>query len=117
VLALVVAAHLLVTVGWLFLVIELVDGDRLSDGLAVASAFYGPGLLTALIGGDSTDWHQACGWAVLWIGVYATVAGLLFLTTLATFDRCLGRCSGTPRKGGFDVETTVMNEHVSTVAE
>jgi len=117
VLALVVTAHLLVTVGWLFLVIELVDGDRLSDGLAIASAFYGPGLLTALIGGDSKDWHQACGWAVIWIGIYAAVAGLLFLTTLATFDRCLGRCSGTPRKGGFDVETTVMNEHVSTVAE
>jgi ABC-type transport system involved in multi-copper enzyme maturation permease subunit len=97
--ALTVAAHVLVTVGWFFVVFTVRQRD-LGQGLAEASPFFGAGMLTAgmaMPGGPSDSlWNICVTWAIVWIVVYATAALVLLVASLASFDRCLGRASDRP---------------------
>ena len=100
VVALTVSAHLLVTVGWFFLVFTTSNPNRMARGLAEASPFYGVGVLTAKIEmglrRPNPDWERSLTWAVSWIALYATAAIALLLATVRTFDRRLGRISNRP---------------------
>jgi hypothetical protein len=63
--------------------------------LAAASPFFGAGELTAILL-EPAAWQsvlECVAWNTPWILVYGTTAGVLYLLTLATFDRSLGRMS------------------------
>jgi hypothetical protein len=65
------------------------------EPIALASPFFAAGDLTALLhriadGRPDLFWNAAT-WGVLWVTAYLAAAVVLFLLTLATFDRCLGR--------------------------
>jgi ABC-type transport system involved in multi-copper enzyme maturation permease subunit len=81
--------YALVTVGWLAAVMALGGGpDR--EWLASGSPFFGPGMLTAVVGfGPSSG--DSFGWIIMWTSLYGAGAGLLYLAVLGTFNRCLGR--------------------------
>ncbi len=87
-----VAAYVLVTAGWFFLVLATMDAPE-GRGPAAASPFYGV-MFPLLWPEDSIEW------SLTWAVVYAAVAAILLLVTLQTFDRCLGRIDGRPRGPG-----------------
>jgi ABC-type transport system involved in multi-copper enzyme maturation permease subunit len=63
------------------------------EEFAVASPWYGPGLLTAVVdrphyGGPD---HKFELWTCFWILAYGVVAAGLLAATMASFNRCLGR--------------------------
>ncbi|MFO0956847.1 MAG: ABC transporter permease subunit [Isosphaeraceae bacterium] len=93
VVALTVSAHVMMTVGWLFIGLLLFSHQNF-EGIGMASPFYGAGNLTFWMeqGGGPREWivEWGAGWAV----VYAGVAAGLFFATLSTFNRCLGRLDG-----------------------
>lgn len=98
VVTLTVAAHVFITVGWFFLMHTAVRGE-LSRHLGEASPFFGVGMVTALtVGPPGRDpaWNGCVTWAVVWIAFYALSAIALFLATLASFDRRLGRIPDRP---------------------
>jgi hypothetical protein len=119
VLVMVVTVHLLITVGWFFLAITLFSDQDLGRGVAEASSFFGPGMLTDLMssGPNGPRWDQCRGWAIGWIIAYSAIAVLLLRATLATFDRCLGRVSESEKRVSRHAKTTVRNEHFSTVGK
>ncbi len=87
-----VISYLLVTVGMtLFLLAIDRHGDG-SEGLAMVSTWFGPGQLTADLRyayGSTRGDHLA--WAIFWIIVHLGSAALIYLVTVQSFDRCLGR--------------------------
>ncbi len=88
-----VAAHVLMTVGWFFIAV-VANGGRgvIGMGLAAASPFIG--VTVATVGMQNMPlptWHGFIGWSVFWMVVELAAALILFLATLASFDRCLGR--------------------------
>jgi ABC-type Na+ efflux pump permease subunit len=93
VLALCVGAVVGVTVGSIPVVVILFDRDQNSPFIAMVSPFMGIGLFSDVIAGHGPGdaWPKAAGFAVLWTFVYGANACFLFLATLATFDRRLGR--------------------------
>lgn len=93
VVALAVSAHVMMTVGWLFLILLLFRHNEF-EGVGMASPFFGVGNLTFWMeqGGGPRDW--IVGWGIGWAVVYTVVAAGLFGATLATFNRCLGRLDG-----------------------
>jgi ABC-type transport system involved in multi-copper enzyme maturation permease subunit len=95
--ALSVSAYVLLAVAWPILVFTLA-GRYDPEGLAVASPFWGIGYASVWAGeepGRQVDFIP--WWAVLWIVLYLLAAGVLYLTGLYTFDRCLGRVTGKSR--------------------
>jgi hypothetical protein len=88
-----VAAYVLVTVGWIFVVMVLMSHGHKAEGAMSASPFFGPGQLTAETVHEfaSPRRLEIYAWDTGWIVAYLIVAGLLGLATLATFNRCLGR--------------------------
>lgn len=97
VLVVAVAVHVLITVGWFFLIVAVVPPSS-GHGLAMASPFFGTGMLTALMVERGGPWQAQCrAGALVWIVVYTLAALLLYVATLVTFDRCLGRVPETPR--------------------
>jgi hypothetical protein len=95
-----VALHVLVTVGWFFLVAVLTvrtPGFR-GPGLASASPFIGVSFATIEIQRTRMeDSWELIGWLVFWFVVELAAAGILLMAALATFDRCLGRITaGSP---------------------
>jgi ABC-type transport system involved in multi-copper enzyme maturation permease subunit len=86
-----VSLYLLVTVGWLFLVVGI-QGDFQSRSLMMGSPFFWPGAMTAVVshGSQPDVWAAATPWTL----AYALTALMLLVATLATFNRCLGRVGG-----------------------
>jgi ABC-type transport system involved in multi-copper enzyme maturation permease subunit len=83
-----VTLHVLVTVGWLFLVMMLGRGPASNEGPMMGSPFFWAGELTFEI---SNQRPGHIGWAIFWATAYAFAAVVLLAATLATFNRCLGR--------------------------
>jgi ABC-type transport system involved in multi-copper enzyme maturation permease subunit len=92
-----VAAHVLVTMGWFFLIVILTPGapGYRGPGLASASPFIAVSFTTMVMQQKNpTEWSQCMGWMEFWVVVDLLVAVVLLAATLATFDRCLGRPTG-----------------------
>jgi ABC-type transport system involved in multi-copper enzyme maturation permease subunit len=94
-----VVLHALVSVGWFFLVYPLSGWDvELVRGLAEASPFAGPAVLTAWMRGNyGPGYASPALWAVLWAVVYLLAGLILLAAVVRTFDRCLGRLEGWER--------------------
>jgi len=108
-----VIAYVLASVGWPILLEGLGsfgyhDPDA-RDAMRTASPYFGVATMTGLAGqygflgvgryggyGDRAV-PYIYTWAALWIVAYGSIAAILALATLATFDRCLGRVSERPR--------------------
>jgi ABC-type transport system involved in multi-copper enzyme maturation permease subunit len=88
--ALCVAAYVLMTIGWVFVVVSLFN--QMGAGLAMGSPFFGVAFVSLGLGnqGPFRD-GGLIGWALFWIVAYGAVALLLVLATIATFNRSLGR--------------------------
>jgi ABC-type transport system involved in multi-copper enzyme maturation permease subunit len=96
-----VAAHVLVTVGWVVLIGMLTQGARgfRGPGLASASPFLAVMFTTIVIQQkDPPEWSECIGWISFWIIVELATAVVLLVATLATFDRAMGRQSGRGRR-------------------
>ena len=97
------------TVGWFIVIFLLVRGagGMGSEGLAIASPWYGSGALTAYMEeqfqmaayspNNFNEW-SFIGWGVFWIIAYALVAVVFFLLALVSFNVCLGRMPFYPPK-------------------
>jgi len=95
-----VAAHVLVTVGWFFLVAIATLGTptRMGLGIASASPFIAVSFATmAMQDMPWGDWRIFVAWLVCWMVIELAVALALLTATLASFDRCLGRTTMTER--------------------
>jgi ABC-type transport system involved in multi-copper enzyme maturation permease subunit len=90
-----VTLFVMVTVGWVFALFATFPDsgiDSVGPGLALASPFWGAGLLTVEIEEKSSVLHgHVLAWASFWIISYAILANVLLALTLLTFDRCVGR--------------------------
>jgi ABC-type transport system involved in multi-copper enzyme maturation permease subunit len=85
-------ASVLITAGWIPLVLVLFGENSLGPGLAMASPLFGIVQITIDLASARSDvWHLHESWALVWIAVFSAVSLALLLATLATFDRCLGR--------------------------
>jgi ABC-type transport system involved in multi-copper enzyme maturation permease subunit len=102
-LALGVVLYVLVTVGWVFLIMVLFGMSPNSEGMATASPFYAAGGAVALAHRSSElpEMWRFVGWIVFWLAIHLLAAVVLLGLTLATFNRCVGRIGGhdPPRKG------------------
>ena len=109
-----VMAYVLVAAGWplVLQVLPTLPAFRPSaffqqqtwDGLSLASPFFGIYATTEWASrGSFTDYSRASLsrgdqlWPLIWMGVYSTIALILAVATLRTFDRCLGRLPESPR--------------------
>ncbi|MGO9466553.1 MAG: ABC transporter permease [Isosphaeraceae bacterium] len=93
-----VAAHVLVTVGGFFVVVIATQGTQsiAGPGLAAGSPFIAVAIATiAMQDMPLTDWREFIAWLILWMVIELAAAVVLFLATLASFDRCLGRVAST----------------------
>jgi ABC-type transport system involved in multi-copper enzyme maturation permease subunit len=101
--ALCVAAYVILSIGWPFLLLPLTAGMRPSENLIapllMATPLFGTLFGTLAVAADS---HNLRGMlpgspAAVWIGCYVWIAidgaaaAWLYAVTRATFDRCLGR--------------------------
>jgi ABC-type Na+ efflux pump permease subunit len=96
--ALCVSAYVVFTIGWLVLVFIVGGPDHFLLPLIMGSPPYGTGLATLMVAPEDNHFAgrgtTAIGFGALcWTAIDGVVAVLLFLTTSATFDRCLGRVS------------------------
>jgi ABC-type transport system involved in multi-copper enzyme maturation permease subunit len=89
--ALQVVSFVLIAVGFVLVAMLLLDRNDWSRGLACGSPWFGPGMMTAVTEAGFREWGDLLAWIGSWIIIYVTVAIVLFGSTLATFDRCLGR--------------------------
>jgi ABC-type transport system involved in multi-copper enzyme maturation permease subunit len=82
-----VSLYLLVTVGWMFMILAIYGWSE--RGLMMGSPWFWSGIMTAKMSlGVSEDvWTPAYCWTL----AHALTALALLSATLATFDRCLGR--------------------------
>ncbi len=66
---------------------------RGEEGMMMASPFFGPGMMTDYFARSFVylQDREILTWGVVWVVVDFVAAVVLFLATLATFDRCLGR--------------------------
>jgi ABC-type transport system involved in multi-copper enzyme maturation permease subunit len=85
-----VTLYVLVTVGWLFLVMALHGPGRSAEGLLMLSPFFWAGNLAFELCAPRRA-PSTIGWAVFWTLAYAAAAFVLLGVTLASFNRCLGR--------------------------
>ncbi len=84
-----VSLFLLVTVGWLFLIVAMGNGPGERSAM-MGSPWFFPGMMTDDVlrsGPDPRSWSSA----IFWTFFYALTALFLLGATLATFNRCLGR--------------------------
>ena len=91
-----VAAYLMVSVGWLILIAALSPrrGPNGSvESLACLSPIFGSMDLWEHMVFPHGEVARVFAVTILWLGVVAGAAVLLYALTLATFDRCLGRTS------------------------
>ena len=89
-----VIAYLGVTIVWVMIIALLAGHDSFTEGLLIASPFYGTAITTDSI--TSQQFRQSwdlLGWDIAWILIYFGFSIVLFLITVLTFERCLGRVS------------------------
>jgi hypothetical protein len=118
-----VSAYVIFSIGWILLVFLLAVPGQTNDQFLVLMVMGSPlyGTIFATMAVAPGDLHPLGGaysagfGAFIWIVIDSMVALLLFLTALATFDRCLGRVSEvagrltpTPEKIG----KTIINSHL-----
>jgi ABC-type transport system involved in multi-copper enzyme maturation permease subunit len=105
-----VAAHVMVTVGWFFLVVIATQGTAgriMWTGLASASPFLAATFVTNGMQDMSlTDWHEFIAWLIFWMVIDLAAAFLLLMATLASFDRCLGRIAFRRARGARTPRST-----------
>ncbi len=89
-----VSTYVVMSVGWMFLVMALCTPNPYGWSLITGSPFYGAILVTVRCCEPRFTPDAGLGYAVLWIFLDSGIALLLLLTTLATFNRCLGRVEG-----------------------
>lgn len=107
--ALCVIIHVVVTVGTFFLVLLMRFGGPPGERALAFSPFGGPAILTVEAAGNGGPHREEYwgvpmplrlilmfGWESLAIGFYLTTALVLYLLTLRSFNRCLGRASVNP---------------------
>jgi hypothetical protein len=80
----------LVSVGWLFLVMTATGGPA-GEGLMMGSPFFWAGELSFELCSKRWGGVRHAEAAVVWTIAYGLTAVVLLLATLGTFDRCLGR--------------------------
>jgi ABC-type transport system involved in multi-copper enzyme maturation permease subunit len=101
-LALGVVVYVLVTVGWVFLVLVLFRAGPEGEGIASLSPFFLAGGTTALAhrSAELSDFWGYIRWIEWWLVVHVVAAHILLGMTLGSFNRCVGRMeAGTrPRK-------------------
>ncbi len=86
------AASVLITAGWIPLVLFLFEGSSLMPGLAMASPLFGVVQITSdMVTASPAAWSRHAGWASFWIVFFSFLALAMLLATLWSFDRCLGR--------------------------
>jgi ABC-type transport system involved in multi-copper enzyme maturation permease subunit len=85
-----VTLYLVVTVGWMFLIIAM-RNDFDERGLMMGSPWFWSGMMTATLRGNGPNEPDTWAWGYIWILVYTLAALTLLAATLATFNRCLGR--------------------------
>jgi ABC-type transport system involved in multi-copper enzyme maturation permease subunit len=83
-----VVSYVVISVGLLFLAMEL--GGNGPNSAMMGSPFFGAGELAFELRQPSRGFDCAAG-AILWTLLYACAAALLMFATIATFDRSLGR--------------------------
>jgi ABC-type transport system involved in multi-copper enzyme maturation permease subunit len=99
--ALCVSAYIVFSIGWLLLVFLLAipgpSNEHFLIPMVMGSPFYGTIFATMAVAPGDLHFpggvYTAGVGALIWIVIDGAVALLLFLTALATFDRCLGRVS------------------------
>ena len=93
--AICVSVYVLVTIGSVCLAMLLFPHEQPHGlGFTMACPFFGTGYFSAMIGGTAgPDQHflEIVVWAALWQTLYTLAALGLFLATLGSFNRCLGR--------------------------
>jgi ABC-type transport system involved in multi-copper enzyme maturation permease subunit len=98
--AMTVASYVLVAIGWMFCVALLLARHRGPDGfprfLMGLSPLFNAGVLTESVNSrGATTWSfESQAFATFWTLAYMGVAAVLFLVTLAVFDRRMGRITG-----------------------
>lgn len=85
-----VAVYVLMTVGWMFLVMALMAPQPYGYAAITVSPFYGAVLITMECCNPRFSRNQI-GWPIVWSLVHTLVALVLLRATLANFNRCLGR--------------------------
>jgi len=85
-----VSLYVLVTVGWMFLMLALLGGGP-SEGPGMASPFLWVGEMSFELAQSNSIDLRNIDWAIFWLIVCALGAAGLLTITLASFDRCLGR--------------------------
>jgi ABC-type transport system involved in multi-copper enzyme maturation permease subunit len=88
-----VTAYVLATVAWPFAMMALFARDEIVGPImAVGSPFFAGGLLTIrLLPGTARDLEHVGLGGLFWTAAYLVLAAVLYLATLRTFDRSLGR--------------------------
>ena len=94
-LAAAVVLFAVVGLGWPILALTLFGGDA-GTGLSMVSPFYGVFNLTFCIEAPYY-YHHPAAWGLGWIVAHFSIAALLLLATLATFNRAIGRIDERPR--------------------
>jgi hypothetical protein len=95
-----VTLYVVITVGWLFLMMMVLNGPRSSEGPMMASPFFGPGEIAFELYNSRGIDDNHLGWLLFWTIVYALLAAGLLFATLGTFNACLGRVeAGLPALG------------------
>jgi ABC-type transport system involved in multi-copper enzyme maturation permease subunit len=111
-----VVLYVLVTVGWVFLVIALLGTSPRTEGAATASTFYAAGGATAVAhrSAQLPGMWEFVAWVTFWLLIHLFTALALLGLTLATFNRCVGRMGrqARPRKTGAPADTTVAGAGV-----
>jgi ABC-type transport system involved in multi-copper enzyme maturation permease subunit len=87
-----VIAYVAMSLGSMFFAMAALGPNQVAQGLAMGSPFFGTGYLSAMIMLERTDeYNNAASWGLGWIAFYSALATILYLATLATFDRYVGR--------------------------
>jgi ABC-type transport system involved in multi-copper enzyme maturation permease subunit len=84
-----VSLYILVTVGWMFGMMAMLDNNQDTRHLMMGSPFFWTGMVTADVSRGPRE--DAWAWGIIWTLSYALTAFALLTATLATFNRCLGR--------------------------
>jgi ABC-type transport system involved in multi-copper enzyme maturation permease subunit len=108
-----VTLYVLVTVGWLFLVMALIRGGREAEGAMMLSPFFWAGNFAFDVCAAQSN-PRSVGWAFFWTLAYAAAAFVILGVTLASFNRCLGRVDDgfapPPRRGPKPVRPAAFEE-------
>lgn len=84
-----VTFYVVMTVGWMFLVMAFMGPSDRGAGLICASAFMGAGGTTAEAFSMGAD--RFVEGTIVWTLLYAILAGALYILTRVSFNTCLGR--------------------------